>query len=292
MQPALSISTVAFDGYPLETAFEEIAALGAKYVELAFIQGYTDPFTEDYFNETNARAITSLLSRYGLGCFAFSSHINLGDDRAEAIFENRMRFACMIGASLIISNAAPVQQSKAFFRNIRSLALFAEKMKLTIGLENPGDGVPNLLDTGREAESLIESIGSDRVRVNYDFGNLVSHKFDRVAPREDYKPAIKVTGHYHLKDVRRDEQPGWIFTEIGEGSIGYGLILPSLAELDIPMSLEIPLRLRRAPDSRGVRAAQPVPMDRIRQVLSDSWSFVTKALQGAWEEPFRKKPSP
>jgi len=44
MKPILSISTVAFDGYPFETAFEEIAALGAKHVEVAFIQGYTDPF--------------------------------------------------------------------------------------------------------------------------------------------------------------------------------------------------------------------------------------------------------
>ena len=69
-----------------------------------------------------------------------------------------------------------------------------------------------------------------------------------------------------------------MFTEIGKGSIGYGLILRNLAELDIPISLEIPLRVHRGPDSRGIRAAQPVPLDRIRQVLSDSWSFVTKAL--------------
>jgi sugar phosphate isomerase/epimerase len=285
MKPILSISTVAFDGYPFETAFEAIAALGAKYVEVAFIQGYTDPFAEDYFNESNARGITCLLSRYGLECFAFSSHINLGDDEAEAVFEKRMRFARMIGASLIISNASPVSQRVTFLRNTRKLALFAEKMELTIGLENPGDGIPNLLDTGREAESLIESIGSERVRVNYDFGNLISHKFGTVDPREDYKPAIKVTGHYHLKDVRRGEQPGWVFTEIGKGSIGYGPILCSLARLGIPISLEIPLRLHRAPDSRGVRAAHPVPLDRIRQVLSDSWSFVTKALHaGAREE--------
>jgi sugar phosphate isomerase/epimerase len=285
MKPILSISTVAFDGYSFETAFEEIAALGAKHVEVAFIQGYTDPFTEDYFNESNARAITGLLSRYGLGCFAFSSHINLGDEGAEVVFEKRMRFAKMIGASFIISNAAPVPQRGAFLCNIRNLALLAEKMELTIGLENPGDGIPNLLDSGREAESLIESVGSDRVRINYDFGNLVSHKFETVNPLEDYKSAIKVTGHYHLKDVRRGEQPGWVFTEIGKGSIGYGSILCSLSELEIPISLEIPLRLYRAPDSRGVRAAHPVPLDRIRQVLFNSWSFVTRALDaGAREE--------
>lgn len=274
----LSISTVAFDGYPFETAFEEIAALGAEYVEVAFIQGYTDPFTEDYFNEVNARAIADLLARYRLGCFAFSSHINLGDDGAEAVFEKRMRFARVIGASLIISNAAPVRQGDTFLRNIRNLAVSAEKMDLTIGLENPGDGIPDVLDTGREAEALIRSIGSDRVQVNYDFGNLVSHKFEKVDPREDYKPAIKVTGHYHLKDVRRAEGPGWVFTEIGKGAIGYGPILSGLAELDIPMSLEVPLRLHRAPDSRGVRATERVPLDRIRRVLSGSWNYVMKAL--------------
>jgi sugar phosphate isomerase/epimerase len=293
MKPILSISTVAFDGYGFQTAFEEIAALGTKYVEVAFIQGYTDPFTEDYFNQSNARAITGLLSRYGLECFAFSSHINLGGDDAEMIFAKRMRFARMMGASLIISNAAPVPQSEVFLRNIRKLALLAEKMELTIGLENPGDGIPNVLDTGRDAESLIESIGSERVRINYDFGNLVSHKFGTVDPGEDYKPAVKVTGHYHLKDVRKGEHPGWVFTEIGKGAIGYGPILCGLAELNIPMSLEIPLRLERAPDSRGVRAAQPVPLDRIRQVLSDSWNFVNKALHdGAERKLSIRNPSP
>ena len=47
MNNPILISTAAFDGYDLATAISEIAAIGADAVELAFIEGYTDPFTEE-----------------------------------------------------------------------------------------------------------------------------------------------------------------------------------------------------------------------------------------------------
>ena len=54
---SLSISTAAYDGHNLAVALEEISSLRVNFVELAFIQGYTDRFTEDYFNKTNAGEI-------------------------------------------------------------------------------------------------------------------------------------------------------------------------------------------------------------------------------------------
>ena len=51
MDNPILISTAAYDGYDLATAFQEISRAGVDLVEIAFIEGYTDPFTEDYFND-------------------------------------------------------------------------------------------------------------------------------------------------------------------------------------------------------------------------------------------------
>ena len=85
--------------------------------------------------------------------------------------------------------------------------------------------------------------------------------------------------HYHIKDVASDEA-GWYFTEIGLGTIDYQKILKELAVLSapVPMSLEIPLRIRRAPDVSPRRASQSVDLSEIRQVMTGSAEFVKQAL--------------
>ena len=85
--------------------------------------------------------------------------------------------------------------------------------------------------------------------------------------------------HYHIKDVASDDS-GWYFTEIGKGTIDYHNILKELAALSqpVPISLEIPLRIRRAPDASPRRAAQPVDLKEIRRVMEKSVDFVKTAL--------------
>jgi sugar phosphate isomerase/epimerase len=87
--------------------------------------------------------------------------------------------------------------------------------------------------------------------------------------------------HYHIKDVASDDA-GWYFTEIGQGTIDYQKILKELAVLSepVPISLEIPLRIRRAPDASPRRASQPVDLAEIRQVMTGSVDFVKQVLAG------------
>ena len=61
MNNRVLISTAPFDGYDLKTAIEEIAAVGADGVEVAFIEGYTDPFTEETFNRAYADEVLHCL---------------------------------------------------------------------------------------------------------------------------------------------------------------------------------------------------------------------------------------
>jgi len=279
MNNPILISTAAYDGHDLTTAVGEIAALGVDLVEIAFIEGYTDPFTEDDFNERNAEKISALLADCNLKCPTFSSHVNLSQDGIVDIFKNRMAFARRIGSRYIVSNAAPLQGKRQFMKNIKELGRTAESMDMVIVLENPGDGKANVIDSGEPAARTIEEIGLDCVRINYDFGNLLSHCSGKIRPETDYKFAAACTAHYHIKDVASDDT-GWYFTPIGKGTIDYRRILQELAVLQqpVPISLEIPLRIRRAPDGSPRRAPLPVELKEIRQVMQKSLEFVRKAL--------------
>ncbi len=279
MNNPLLISTAAYDGYDLATAFEEITRTGINLVEIAFIEGYTDPFSEDYFNDVNAAKINALLEEYDLRCLSFSSHVDLSRAGIVEIFINRMDFAQKVGSQYIVSNAAPQERKNQFMENIRELGQTAAGMEMVIVLENPGDGSANVMDTGEHAANLIAEIDQPHVKVNYDFGNLLSHCFEKIRPEEDYKYVHDCAVHYHVKDVDSDDS-GWYFTEIGKGTIDYRKILGELAALSepVPISLEIPLRIRRASDASPHRAARPVDLDQIRQVMQGSVEFVRRAL--------------
>ena len=281
MNNPILISTAAYDGYDLATAFKEISRAGVDLVEIAFIEGYTDPFTEDYFNDDNAAKITTLLAKHNLTCLSFSSHVDLSRDGIVEVFKNRMAFAKKLGSKYIVSNAAPLQNKSRFMQNIKELGQTAAGLNMVIVLENPGDGKANVMDSGAAAANLIEEIGHENVRVNYDFGNLLSHCFDKIRPEEDYKFVRDCAVHYHIKDVASDDS-GWYFTEIGKGIVDYHKILKELAALSqpVPISLEIPLRIRRAPDASPRRASQPVHLAEIRRVMTGSVIFVKQALFG------------
>jgi sugar phosphate isomerase/epimerase len=281
MNNPILISTAAYDGYDLATAFREISRTGVDLVEIAFIEGYTDPFTEDYFNDDNAAKITTLLAEHNLKCLSFSSHVDLSRDGIVAVFKNRMAFAKKLGSKYIVSNAAPLQNKNQFIKNIRELGQTAAGLEMFIVLENPGDGSANVMDSGEPAAHLIEEIDQDSVKINYDFGNLLSHCFEKLRPEEDYKFVRNCAVQYHIKDVASDGS-GWYFTEIGKGTIDYRIILKELVALSEPVliSLEIPLRIRRAPDASPRRASQLVDLKEIRQVMERSVDFVKSALSG------------
>jgi sugar phosphate isomerase/epimerase len=175
MDRIISISTAAFDGYDLAIAVDEISRLGASYVEVAFIQGYMEPFGEEIFSPGHAGRIQRLLSETGLSSFAFSAHMNLVSKESAEIFKRRMDFACRVGVKVIVTNAGLRQEKKAFIKNMETLSREAESLNLIIGLENPGDGKENIINSGKDGAMVVREIDSEWVKLNYDFGNLVSH---------------------------------------------------------------------------------------------------------------------
>lgn len=190
-----------------------------------------------------------------------------------------MIFARMLGAETIVTNAAPLAKKDEFLSNISELGRSAKTIGIKIGLENPGDGKQNVIDTASMAGPVIDEIGLETVGLNYDFGNLISHCFEKVKPEQDYLSALPQTNHYHIKDVVRQDS-GWAFCPIGQGLIDYKTILTAVASdpRPLPVSLEIPLRLLRAADASPIRASERVELDHIRKVLKQSMVFTRQSM--------------
>jgi sugar phosphate isomerase/epimerase len=133
-KPIIAINTLAFHGYPLDTALEEIARL-SDYVEPVFIKKYDPTLHEEYFNEDNARQLTKRLEQLGLKIMTMGSHMDLGQAEAEVVFKNRMEFA-----KTIITNAGQKSCQTTFYKNMDTLIFYAERIDLHIALKKPGDG--------------------------------------------------------------------------------------------------------------------------------------------------------
>jgi sugar phosphate isomerase/epimerase len=274
----ISISAAPYDGFEFPAMLDSIASCGAQYVEPAFIVGYTEPFDESTFSLSNVPKYTAWLKQSGLQCFAFSSHIDLGNPDSDTIFARRMDFARALGVKIINTNAANRRNADRFFRNIRILAAHAERLDMVIGLENPGNAEDNLFNLAADGLKLLEQIDSPYVRLNYDAGNTVSHRPSQVDPAKDALVAMPGCGHIHLKDVQK-RNDGYYFVPIGEGDIDCSMILQSAKERpDLNLAIEIPLRFHRDSAGQPCRNKSPVAISTIESVLRKSLEFVRRQL--------------
>lgn len=281
-EPIISVNTLAFQGYDPSATVEALAELGIKYVEFAFIKGYSDGLSEDSFSPQSAKYLHDLVDGYGLKMAALAAHLDLGRPDSVEAFKRRMDFAALQGVGIILSNASTRENRIDFLRNIEKLAVYAESLNLTIGLENPGDGANNLIGTGREGAMLIKEIDSPFIRLNYDVGNTYSYSKGRTRPEDDIQYAYPHAIHFHFKDTRSDRD-GWIFTEIGKGVINYKEVIQFLKGQpeQLPIGLEIPLSVRRDKDFNPQKMAAPPRLADIRKTVKQSYEYTVAAFRNA-----------
>ncbi len=272
----IAINTLAFHGYPLDTALEEIAQL-TDYVEPVFISKYDPALCEEYFNKNNAQMLSRRLKELGLKIVSMGSHMDMGQPDSVDIFKRRMDFAKAIGARMILTNATRRSRQETLYGNMEKLAAYAEKLGLIIAIENPGDGQDQLLGTGTEGLAVIEKLGSDRIRLNYDFCNVFTYSKGTRLPDAELETVLSYVSHLHLKNVRPQEG-AWVVCGINEGIIDYRRLFQKFPALSgVPMSVELPLRFGfDAQFNFALREtfAAP-PLERIRRVLTGSLEYLT-----------------
>lgn len=275
----ISVSAAPYDGYAVPEMLSSLARCGASHVEPAFIVGYTEPFDETSFSSSQAKQWQSWLQDAGLGCDAFSSHIDLGEDKAVEVFLGRMDFAKALGARIINTNAAKKTLTSSFYKNIEVLARHAADIGLQIGLENPGDGSDNLINTAADAPAVLARIGSAYVGLNYDAGNTQSHR-PEIDATADGLQAMRHCLHTHIKNVSLSPG-GYVFSPMDEGLVDCASLLQYIAGSSLNMSIEIPLRLHRQTNAQPVRADEQVPLNLIESRLISALSFVDHHLETA-----------
>src|ERR1700730_4636693 len=274
----ISISAAPYDGNAFPATLDSIASCGAQYVEPAFIVGYTEPFDESSFRLSNVPQYTNWLKQSGLQCYAFSAHMDLGKSDSDTVFARRMDFARALGAKVINTNAANLINAEGFFRNIRVLATYAERLDMIIGLENPGNGEDNLFNLALDGLTLLERINSPHVQLNYDAGNTVSHRPGQADPAKDALVALPGCRHIHLKDVEA-QADGYYFVPIGQGDVDCAGILQGLkSRPDLNLAIEVPLRFHRDLTAQPRRNSARAEIFKIESALRQSLDFVRQQL--------------
>ncbi|MBT2771597.1 sugar phosphate isomerase/epimerase [Halomonas sp. ISL-60] len=268
MPSFISVSTAAYDGYGFDVILPSLARCGVKNVEIAFIDGYVEAFTDSDFTEAFASELKSEMQRHGQQCRYFSGHIDLGIENAAARLEARCRFAASLGATCVITNAATRDRAGTFFAQADTLAAIAHHYGVRILLENPGNGVPNLLDYAGDATGLLKQLGAQAFGINYDIGNLLAHCPAR-DPLEDARTAMNFADHFHLKPCVRREG-GIDFVPLGAGDVNDTALASQLLRQNKPFSLELPFRLHRDANAQPWRDEQPLPLDVIESHISRS----------------------
>jgi sugar phosphate isomerase/epimerase len=278
MAHPLSVSTALFDGHSFETAIHEIAASGAAGIEFAFIQGYI-AFEESSLTTSYGRKLGQQAVAAGLQCHAVSAHMDLGSSDAVAMLQRRLEFAHAVGARILITNSSLRPQRHQVLESIDGVQELCRELNVVIALENPGDGVEQLIRNAADGAALVREIDSPWVRFNYDVGNVYTYSDAKILPQEDIAAAAPFLTHIHFKDIILS-RTGWSFSSIGDGELDWPAIMSALDRFgpSIPIGLEMPLRAAR-PDRNGpVTRRDALTVSEIRRVLKRSLSLFENVM--------------
>jgi len=280
MDPVISINTLAYEGYDLATALQEIAKIGASHVELGFTRGWTEGLTEAHFNEASAAKINRLCSDLGLSSIALSAHIDLTTDDAVDELKKRIDFGKRLGVKIVNTKVGARSGRKGFEKNIEPIADYAGSMKMIIGLENPSEGTDQIIACGKTGAEVVKEIDSEFIKLNYDFGNAFTYSKGEVDPASDYKEALPHACYLHLKDMKKINGR-WVFAQIGDGVVGYGRILKEMVHEKnlLPLSIEHLFIYNASQDLVVQRKARAPELSQISMSLKASYNFINRIIR-------------
>jgi sugar phosphate isomerase/epimerase len=275
MDRIISVSSVAFDGYPLEVALDGLAGLGVRYVEPASVDKVFQHLVEEDFCDARAAWLKDQMAGRGLSCVSLSAHMDLSRPDSVDRFYRRLEFAHAIGARIVNTIAGPITGLEGFRANIPAIGRRAVDLGLTLALENHGD----LVDRGRQIVQFIEQIGIPAVRVNYDTGNAWYYAKGGLDPAVELAEVAPVVAHVHLKDPRVDDGVmRWV--ALGEGVLDLETVGRILRDRlpTAPISVELSLRQRSRDFEPRWRTPDFPSLPEIRGIIARSLQAVERVL--------------
>ncbi|MBC7810811.1 MAG: sugar phosphate isomerase/epimerase, partial [Burkholderiales bacterium] len=230
--------TNSYHTLSFEDALAGIAAAGYKYVELSAVKGWTEhvPLDADDAALDNVR---NLLNKYGLTPVSLSGHSDLTTKAGLADGLKALDLCERLGLDLmntaIGGHYSEDEDEAGFMDNIGELADAAAAKGIIIGIEIHGD----ITASGKKAAAVIEKIGRDNVRINYDTANVEFYDNGTMA-EDDLEYALPYMVSCHLKDHIGGPRE-WNFPAPGEGQINFDNLINIMTQAGYsgPLSVEV-----------------------------------------------------
>jgi sugar phosphate isomerase/epimerase len=234
MQNPLAGHTNSYHTYSHDEALAGIAEAGYRYVELSAVPGWTEHVELD----TPPAEVRRKLDGYGLEAVSLSGHSDLTTAEGLEHGVRAVRWAAEYGLP-IMNTAVGGHQSAdeneaAFLGNIGRLADVADEAGVVVALEIHGD----IMASSDVTIPLLEKIGRESVKVNYDTGNVEYYSGDTAV--DDLPKIIPYLAHVHLKETTGGKG-NWNFPAIGDGVVDFDRVLEILRDAGYrgPYSVEI-----------------------------------------------------
>lgn len=258
MQNPLAGHTNTYHTYGNDEALEGIAAAGYKHVELSAVPGWTEHVELNGSDELRRK-----LEGYGLTPVSLSAHSDLTTREGLEHGVKAVRWAASYGIPIVNTaiggHASQDEDERSFLQNVGELADAAEQAGVVVALEIHGD----IMASGAKTLPLLERIGRDSIKVNYDTANVEFYGGERAV--DDLEPVAQHCAHVHLKDTTGGKGV-WNFPALGTGTVDFARVLEILerAGYSGPYSVELEFQGEPWPSLADVNEA----MRRSREHLS------------------------
>jgi L-ribulose-5-phosphate 3-epimerase len=242
--------TNSYHTYSFDEALAGIAGAGFKGVELSAVPGWTEHVDLD----ADPASVREKLAGHGLEAVSLSGHSDLttrdGLDHGLKAVDWAGRYGLKVVNTAVGGHQSADENESAFLQNIGELADAADAAGVVVALEIHGD----IMASSDVTLPLVEKIGRDSVKVNYDTANVEFYSGDLAT---DDLP--KITGelaHVHLKDTTGGKG-NWNFPAIGDGHVDFARVVQILRDAGYsgPYSVEIEFQGEPWPSLDEVNAA-------------------------------------
>jgi L-ribulose-5-phosphate 3-epimerase len=249
MDNPLAGHTNTYHTYGLDEALRGIAAAGFSNVELTAVPGWTEHVELNGSDELRRK-----LGEHGLTAVSLSGHSDLTTREGLEHGIRAVRWAAAFGIPIVNTavggHASKEESEQAFLANVGELADAAEEAGMIVALEIHGD----IMASGRKTLPLLEKIGRESVKVNYDTANVEFYSGDKAV--DDLEAIAPHLAHVHLKDTAGGKGV-WDFGAIGSGSVDFARVLDILDQAGYrgPLSVELEFQGEPWPPLEEVDAA-------------------------------------
>lgn len=234
MDNPLAGHTNSYHTYSHEEALRGIAEAGFAHVELSAVRGWTEHVDLD----ADQGELRALLARYGLAPVSLSGHSDMTTREGAELAVKGVRFAAEYGIPIFntaVGGHESANENEALFlEHVGAVADEAERAGVVVALEIHGD----IMADSDVTLALLEKIGRDSVKVNYDTANVEYYSGRKAV--DDLPKIVPHLAHVHLKDTAGGKGV-WDFGALGSGSVDFRRVLEILEQGGYagPLSVEL-----------------------------------------------------